>query len=550
MYDTDKFKEQAKMSRVQKTITPLDQLGDEKQDDIVNIVNDDNQDDMDNPRKVAMDLFTPLPRRLIALCKVDDESLCETISTLTGMYQFSRTKNLEDYLCALCQTPQLPLTYRIDCAKSLPMDLGYKHIHELFSNEADGMRALPTPVRVQTVMYLIDSEEHKQDAREWLCGIVSDDSINCLYRFRTIQGLESHFMSTIVPRRRIRRGEEPAPVTVPVIDEKKREAFLYHARYISAKFIQDTQNLFTYRVLACQYMMEKCEPDEAEQTACEQFLLNVAEDVQLAEDLRADACDVILQYGSDEARDAARRLLFVLGGGDHARNNIYKNSQNVHVRAIEESVQKIVDHLSTYFPENGKMYTFPDVYDDILSRLVSDDNKEEKDNVEGALTRISIDRAVYGHSNMALSTILAKVWTYIQNSEFRTELEKRLIEELVESNNKCSSGYAGRIVNTLSGFDEKMSVTISFEDQIVSNLEARLNTRIRSLEDPERVEKILDEMTTPVIEFDKRSNFLRFFREHISKIREEMYSEFCTFMDDTDYDFYFRKAIIHYEGCY
>ena len=150
---------------------------------------------------------------------------------------------------------------------------------------------------------------------------------------------------------------------------------------------------------------------------------------------------------------------------------------------------------------------------------------------------------------MTLSTILAKVWTYIQDSEFREELEKRLLEELVESNNKCSTGYVSRLVNTLSGFDESMSITISFEDQIIANLEGRLNANIKMIKDEEYMDLVLHEMTIPVIFYNLRLHFLKFFREHISHIRQEMYEEFRKFMTDTDYDFYFRKAIIHYEGC-
>lgn len=539
------------MSRVQKTITSLDVL-----DSLPESKTDETASEDVPLRSRVMDLFCTIDERLEALARLSSstegcEEVCEILSTLTGMYQFSRTKNLEEYLCAITKHTVLPLTYRIDCAKSLPADIGYAHIHWMFCTEKDAISALPTPVRVQTVMYLIDSEEHKQDARTWLSEITLDGSIDCLYRYRTIQALETHFLSTIVVRRRRRRGDPPPPQVEDVkVDEAKREAFLYHARWICERFIQHPSNLFTYRVLACQYMLEKCDPDDHHQRMCEEFLLKVAEDVSLSEDLRADACDVILQYGGDEIREAGRRLLFVLGGGERSRNNIYKNSQNVHIRAIEESVQKIIDHLSTYYPENGKVYTFVETCEEIKKKVDGDDWKHEKDAIDGALTRVAIDRAVYGRSNMALTTILTKVWTYVQNSEYREELERRLIEELVESNNKCSTGYAGRIVNTLSGFDENMSVSISFEDQIISNLEARLNTRIRGLEDPERVDKILDQMTIPVIEYGKRGAFLSFFRENISKIREEMYSEFCQYMDDTDYDFYFRKAIIHYEGCF
>jgi hypothetical protein len=69
------------------------------------------------------------------------------------------------------------------------------------------------------------------------------------------------------------------------------------------------------------------------------------------------------------------------------------------------------------------------------------------------------------------------------------------------------------------------------------------------MENEEEMNLIIEEMMIPVISYDKRGNFLKFFREKISKIREGMYDEFRHFMTDIDYDFYFRKAIIHYEGC-
>ena len=58
----------------------------------------------------------------------------------------------------------------------------------------------------------------------------------------------------------------------------------------------------------------------------------------------------------------------------------------------------------------------------------------------------------------------------------------------------------------------------------------------------------MNEMTIDPSHFHSRSNFLKFFRTVISQIREEMYSEFKDYMSDTDYDMYFRKALIHYEG--
>ena len=46
----------------------------------------------------------------------------------------------------------------------------------------------------------------------------------------------------------------------------------------------------------------------------------------------------------------------------------------------------------------------------------------------------------------------------------------------------CSSGFLGRLVNTLSGFGQ-LSIRISFDDQLISNFVGRLNMYARRLTD-------------------------------------------------------------------
>ena len=478
----------------------------------------------ENHRKNAIDLFLPLQQRLQSLVsyyKTEGEAIVELISCIVGMYFFSKTKNLAEYIQEISSLTEIPIIYRIDCAKQLDGDIRFTLLFNMFTSEWSAVNVLPTPLRVSSVIYLMKSQKYEKESSQFFGMILSDQTIDVVYRFRVIQSLEQHF---------------------------KDDRFLFYARTACHQFIENDNNTYTYRAIACQYMFEKCDPDETVRVWMEKLLLQIAEDVTIAEDTRADACDILLQNGSDETRIQARNALFILGGGDMSRNNVFKNSQNVHVRSIEESVEKLVEKLSTYHPRNGVVFDFETTREKLLENIK--EKKNDRESVEGALLRILIDRAVYGHSNMTLATILAKMWTYIQDSDHREELEKRLIEELVESNNKCSSGYVSRIVNTLSGFDEQMSISISFEDQIVANLEGRLNACIRKMEDEDEIEEVLDQMTIPVLHYHLRGKFLKFFREHISVIREEMYEEFRHFMEDLDYDFYFRKAIIHYEGCY
>ena len=190
-----------------------------------------------------------------------------------------------------------------------------------------------------------------------------------------------------------------------------------------------------------------------------------------------------------------------------------------------------------------EQYTFEKAKEELIEKIKNQDQYDHEI-LDQAIIRITIDRAIYGRFNLSLANIISKMWTYIQDSEYKQELEKRLLEELIDSNNKCSSGYVSRIVNTLSGFGD-ISLQISFEDQIIAVLETRLNGKI--IED-ENCDIILDEMTLPVRFYDKRGHFLAFFRKHISFIREDMYKEFKDYISDQDYDLFFRKAIMHYEG--
>ena len=168
-----------------------------------------------------------------------------------------------------------------------------------------------------------------------------------------------------------------------------------------------------------------------------------------------------------------------------------------------------------------------------------------------ALNRIECDRALYGNCNNNLSAILVKVWNFIlkQKEEERGEIKKRVLEELLDMSGKCSTGYAFRLVNSLSGFAD-FSIRISYEDQIAGNLAGRLNARLREISDEDYKEKVMNEMTmlTDYKSIGDRPNFLQFFRKNLAIIRHEIWETFREDIADVDFDFYMRKAIARYEG--
>jgi hypothetical protein len=107
------------------------------------------------------------------------------------MYFFSKTKNLTDYLKGIATYKELPLLYRIECCKNLEHDEGYPILNSILNEEKDIFSELPTPIRVETILFLMKSDKFMQESLEYFCDILSDQKIDHLYRYKTIQVLES-----------------------------------------------------------------------------------------------------------------------------------------------------------------------------------------------------------------------------------------------------------------------------------------------------------------------------------------------------------------------
>ena len=177
----------------------------------------------------------------------------------------------------------------------------------------------------------------------------------------------------------------------------------------------------------------------------------------------------------------------------------------------------------------------------------------------------------------------------------------------------CSSGFATRLINVISGFGQ-FNIRISYEDQIVANFSGRLNAFARKITDPTSIfrleklnevielwlncpenkekrddiesklnpsgkiekrpdikdiinhflqedrdvkveqciedfaETVLNEMMMSSSGYAERQNFSLFFRSYVSIIREDLANEFKDLISDTDFDLFFRKSIMIYEG--
>ena len=436
--------------------------------------------------------------------------------------------------------------------------------------------------------------------------------------------------------------------------EHPYEFFTYESQLA---FLNYPSNMTTYRILAAQYLLLRFSPSEKTAALIQNHLLLFARDQSLDYNLRADAADVLMQLGNSEMRDQGQRVIMELGRIDGPNITIFDNAQNVHSEEVEESVAEALEFLTNIplLKINGTPITLEYVVKQIANSLKETRKEKEKCPVPGAteecsfcstlvkdgqmkddafycstacselyareykikiaLQRIELDRALYSKFTSTLSNILLKVWTYLIGHDNEEEMQKRLLEELEEMSGTCSSGFASRLINVISGFAE-FGIRISWEDQITGNFTGRLNAMARKITDSDSLfhnrpylidvvalwlvaqrekkeskgdvgiieqlkvkigsnvqmqdvveafladdsqrkieicveafaEKVLDEMTVSSSVSSERQHFALFFRSHVAGVREEMYQEFKEYMDDTDFDLYMRKAVMHYEG--
>ena len=433
------------------------------------------------------------------------------------------------------------------------------------------------------------------------------------------------------------------------------EFFLYEAQL---SFMSTDTNYTSYRILAAQYLLQKFSPDPKTRMFIQETLLEFARYLVLDYNIRADATDVLMQLGDKDMKAAGREIILELGRSNGNVITVFDNAQNVHTSEVEASVAEVLEFFASTpllkisetpinfsyvqkqvgemlkklkwarsketnhpgdskiecaYCENGlSVENFATEDSEFCSKACMD-AKMRDDRIDLALNRIAMDRALYSRYNSTLTNILLKVWTYLTGHEHEEEMQKRLLEELEEMSGTCSSGFASRLINVISGFGE-FTIRISWEDQIKANFFGRLSAAARHIvdktsifrKDPyltdlvmlclnedhaasgkdsaksrileefkdevpsqeqvagaylresreHRIQGCLEQLGESVISeimitsslSSKRQYFSLFLRSHVAFIREEMYAEFKEFMDDTTFDLYMRKALMHYEG--
>lgn len=501
---------------------------------------------------------------------------------------------------------------------------------------------LPSPCKVEAVCYLMECEDYKRQSLLYFCEIINDPFIECDFRYKAIISIEE----------KKSRGPEKYNI-------KDRE---YYLKNSFLEFLNNENNMTMYRILAGQYLLQKLNVDAILSRKVQNTLLSFARDDYLDINLRADAADTLLNLGEKHIKDEARGIIMTLGRLLGGANTIFNNAQNVHVTEVEESVKEILGFL-TSFPtleinkvsinfdyvnsqiqdiiKKQKEIKIQEINTNIINTeftgftgftgtsinctfcLLSHKENEiidiqdkkidgifycsekcfkENDRIEKmiiSLNRINIDRILYSKYNQTLSNILIKVWSFLSQHESKHEIINRLLEELYDMSGTCSSGFASRLVNIISGFSD-YNIKISFTDQIIANFIARLNASTRKITESDSIyfrekhrdiillymknnklidnkinnidkDKIIDDFLKDnkqekinlavqdfsdnvILEmldsdnYENRPSFIQFFCDTMPIIRQELYEEFKHYVSDYEFDLSIRSGISSYEG--
>lgn len=453
-------------------------------------------------------------------------------------------QNHKKLLLLICQCTEIDIHERCITATLLYnqgfLDVCYQAFESIaFDENAD------YKYRVDACRFLFGSDisENKEIAQECLIEIINNMKIPCEERYLVIAG----FISKTGVATYLNRSKIKIPYD---------ESFVYA---LQMSFFENKNNGVRELILSGQHLMSMdTSSDPNEKIEIGNQLLTIAGNQEYEENIRADAADVVLRLGTKEQIEKARHLILELGYSSLGKNGsildrvktIYNNSQNMHDESIASSMTKFIEKM---IEENMNLMrkSYEQTQTEVVQILKEKKNGKDKFLAKKALHRVSIDTATFTKHKVTMSDIFVTVWSIIKTQKdenIKTTLENRLIEELIEMGDTCSSGHAGRFVNVLSIVDP--SITIGFDTQIIANVAGRVNARIRDISDPDKKASILTGMM-PELESNPidKEIYKLFIDDTLRDIREELYAEFVKekYIGDAEFQIYFSKAVQQWE---
>lgn len=511
---------------------------------------------------------------------------------------------------------------------------------------SSNIETLPTPCRIDTVFMLMESQElYKVNCDTYFRKIINDIKIDCYYRYKSILDLEKkkdiinytnfYIKNSLFDFLNLKDNSTNYKILAAqyllqhikdITDDEKN-----NIQKIILSFAEDQELDYNLRADSADLLLHLgCEEYKIIGKNIISILGRIEGNVRTIYDNKQNVhIDIIEKSSLHILQFLSCTPVLKINNKEIDYNYVYNEIKNIlkdqqfkstelNVVKKMDSIKKIKDnyisdinckncesYIGYIYSNNNKCQTCIKYNEECYSKSIYDifcNSKcefqfEKHSKIYISLNRIELDRTLY--NNNILSTITVKLWSYINQSEFKSEMIKRLLEELEDMSGTCSTGFLCRLLNTISGFGE-LNIFISFEDQLVANFIGRLNsyarkiTHIDSIFYKERLydvleligrnnsifnnktnenkkdiidkyllsdreikiinaiemfaENVINEMTVNSSRYNDKRHFSLFFISYLPKLRQELYEEFKEFIEDSIFDLTIRKAISTYEG--
>ena len=319
---------------------------------------------------------------------------------------------------------------------------------------------------------------------------------------------------------------------------------------LQTAFFTNVANGARERILSGQNLLEMKTVTLEEYKEVEIVLLEMADNPANSDNVRADAADVLIRTTKGETKARAQAIIAALGySAVRSRDRtVYSDRQNVHTTAISTAARAFIQSIVSdpdYVSES-----FLAVHTEVSSLVRrSDLVKEDRDKCYRALDRISIDTSTFTEYNLGIADVFCYVWHRVKSHpEFRGELEKRILEELVDMADTCSSGHTWRFVNVLSVYEGDI-LQISWEDQIKANIVGRMSASIRDIKD-ETLKDLVALGSMENADPEEARAFRQFADRALGELYHELRKEFVVegkHLALEQFDLYFKEGASRYK---
>jgi len=218
--------------------------------------------------------------------------------------------------------------------------------------------------------------------------------------------------------------------------------------------------------------------------------------------------------------------------------SVYNDTQNVHNHEINENVLNIASSIVNNNSKTSDIF----MIEDELKKYYPEYEKHQVE-IERSLNRIKNDSSKF-RDGITISMIFDKIIGIISNSKYKSEMTKRLGEELYEMNGLCSTGHMSRLINVIQGFDDipnELQIKINPKDEIYANIQSYLSSEIQK---SDNYEQLMDDMIDTNIENKKR--FLSFVSDKMKNKVKEFKKDYNNIIDSTSLKLNIEDSLINY----